>query len=226
MSAPAVATQPTVFIVDDDPDVRKALRWLVESVGLHVQTFGSGQEFLAAFDPRRTGCIVTDVRMPGMGGLDMQERLRELGCRLPLIVMTAYGDVGMAVRAMKNGAVHLFEKPINNQTLLDQIQDCIAQDARRVQEEAHRTVVEERYRKLTSREFEVLEEVVEGFSSKEIGQHLNVSFKTIEAHRAKIMVKMKADSVPHLIRMYLELPAGVRNRQPPPPAGETSPKEG
>ncbi len=206
----SAAVLSTVFVVDDDPAVRKSLRWLMESVGLNVQTFGSAPEFLAAYDPRRAGCIVMDVRMPGMGGLELQERLRELGCRLPMIVMTAYGDVPMAVRAMKSGAVHFFEKPINNQNLLDQIQVSLVDDARRIVEEAQQRLSEERYRRLTPREAQVLDEVVGGFSSKEIGAHLGVSFKTIEAHRAKIMKKMEADSVPHLIRMYLDLPQEQR----------------
>ncbi|MDX1967653.1 MAG: response regulator [Planctomycetaceae bacterium] len=210
MLEPPVTLQSTVFVVDDDPAVRKSLRWLMESVGLHVQTFGSAQEFLAAYDPHRAGCIVMDVRMPGMGGLELQERLRELGCRLPMIVMTAYGDVPMAVRAMKSGAVHFFEKPINNQNLLEQIQVSLADDARRIEDEAQQRLSETRYRRLTPREAQVLDEVVGGFSSKEIGAHLGISFKTIEAHRAKIMKKMEADSVPHLIRMYLDLPPELR----------------
>ncbi len=204
------AVESTVFIVDDDPAVRKSLRWLMESVGLRVQTYGSAQEFLAEFDPARAGCIVTDVRMQGMSGLELQERLVERGCRLPMIIMTAYGDVSMAVRAMKNGAVHFFEKPINNQMLLDQIQLSIAADQKRIATEARLQHSAERYRRLTAREAQVLEQVVAGHSSKEIGKHLNVSFKTVEAHRAKIMRKMEADSTPHLIRMFLDIPPDER----------------
>jgi FixJ family two-component response regulator len=207
-AAPA-NSHATVFVVDDDPAVRKSLRWLIESVGLKAQTFASAQELLSAYDPDRPGCVVLDVRMPGMSGLELQERLRELGSRLPIIVMTAYGDVPMAVRAMKSGAVHFFEKPVSDQVLLEHIQRALADDVRRRHEESQLRDVEQRYGRLTKREAEVLERVVEGLSSKEIGGELGVSFKTIEAHRAKIMRKMEADSVPHLIRMYLSLPAGA-----------------
>lgn len=201
------ARPATVFVVDDDPAVRKSLCWLMESVGLRVETFASAQEFLAAHDPDQPGCVVLDVRMPGMSGLDLQEQLRERGCRAPIIVMTAYGDVPMAVRAMKSGAVHFFEKPVSEQVLLDFIQRAIADDlSRRASEEQEREI-EHRFARLTKRESEVLRMVVDGFSSKEVGARLGVSFKTIEAHRAKIMRKMEADSVPHLIRMYMTLPA-------------------
>lgn len=215
VAAPVVANDPstqrsTVFVVDDDPSIRKSLRWLVESVGMNVETFGGANEFLASYRPTNTGCIVMDVRMPEMGGLELQERLRERGCRLPVIVITSFGDVPMAVRAMKSGAVQFYEKPINNQMLLEQIQLCVAEDLRRMQSETSRRQTEERFKRLTPREAQVLAEVVAGYSSKEIGQHLNVSFKTIEAHRAKIMRKMEADSVPHLIRMYLDLPPEQR----------------
>lgn len=209
--SPRMTAAPSiVYIVDDDPAVRKSLSWLMESVGLHVQTFSSGQEFLAAYDSRKCGVVVLDVRMPGMGGLELQERLRERGCRMPMIVMTAYGDVPMAVRAMKSGAVYFFEKPFNNQMLLEQIQQSLADDSRRIEGEAQQVQAEELYRRLTPREAQVLELVVGGLSSKEIGKSLNVSFKTVEAHRAKIMKKMAADSVPHLIRMYLDVPAERR----------------
>lgn len=207
---PEVQTMSTVFIVDDDASVRKSLRWLLESVGLTVETFASGAEFLAAFDAARSGCVITDVRMPNMSGLELQERLVERGCKMPTIIMTAYGDVSMAVRAMKNGAVHFFEKPINNQMLLDQIQISLAEDRRRVAEEARQRHSVDRYRRLTTREAQVLEKVVAGFSSREIGGQLHVSFKTIEAHRAKIMRKMEAENTPQLIRMFLDVPPEQR----------------
>jgi two-component system, LuxR family, response regulator FixJ len=199
------ANGATVFVVDDDPAVRKSLRWLIESIGLHVRTFASGSEYLDDYDPQQPGCLVLDVRMPGMSGLELQERLRERGRHLPIIVMTAFGDVPMAVRAMKFGAVHFFEKPVKDQELLDHIQTAIHEDlqwrSRAQQDEAVRV----RYQRLTKRECEVLTEVVGGLSSKEIGSKLGVSFKTVEAHRAKIMKKMEADSVPHLIRLFLSI---------------------
>lgn len=193
----------TVFVVDDDTSVRESLRWLVESVGLKAETFSDAQEMLRHCDPQRPGCFVLDVRMPGMSGLELQEQLAARGFRQPVIIMTAYGDVPMAVRAMKRGAVYFFEKNSSNQVLLEQIQAALQEDsARRRVEEAGR-VVRDRYQKLTAREVEVLELVTTGLSSKEVGQQLGVSFKTVEAHRAKIMKKMEAESVPHLIRMYV-----------------------
>lgn len=209
--APALSTNvATVFVVEDDPAVRKSLRFLMESVGLNVQTFASAQEFLVAYNPRQPGCLVTDIRMHGMSGLELQERLLEKRIRLPVIVMTAFGEVAAAVRAMKNGAVYFFEKPINHQLLLEHIQASLTADAERLERELQQHKVVEHYRRLTAREAEVLDEVVGGFSSKEIGHRLGVSFKTVEAHRAKIMKKMDVDSVPQLIRKYLEVPEGER----------------
>jgi len=218
----APAAEPTVFVVDDDPALRKSLRWLMESIGLRVLTFASAQEFLSVYEAEQCGCIVLDVRMPGMSGLELQERLREQGCELPMIVMTAFGDVPMAVRAMKSGAVHFFEKPIGDQVLLDEVQSALAEDVRRRQEaQLHRDAAE-RYARLTAREAEVLELVVAGLSSREIGVQLGVSFKTVEAHRAKIMRKMDAESVPHLIRLYLDLPKDLR--KPSAPSSEELPE--
>lgn len=210
VTSPAIVAEPTVFVIDDDPALRKSLRWLMESIGLRVLTFASAQEFLSAYEPDQCGCIVLDVRMPGMSGLELQERLREQACELPMIVMTAFGDVPMAVRAMKSGAVHFFEKPVGDQVLLDEVQAALAEDVRRRQEALLHRDAAERYSRLTAREAEVLELVVAGLSSREIGVQLGVSFKTVEAHRAKIMRKMDAESVPHLIRLYLDLPKDVR----------------
>ncbi len=205
----------TVYVVDDDPAVRKSLRWLIESIGLSVKVFASGSEYLEQYDPRQPGCLVLDVRMPGMSGLELQERLRERGRHLPIIVMTAFGDVPMAVRAMKFGAVYFFEKPVKDQELLDHIQTAIKEDLDWRERSKHDEAVRICYARLTKRECEVLGEVVSGFSSKEIGGKLGVSFKTVEAHRAKIMKKMEADSVPHLIRLYLS----INNPDAPPQNG-------
>ncbi len=204
---PAALDSATVFVVDDDPAVRKSLRWLIESVGLHVRTFASGSEFFEEYDPTRPGCLVLDVRMPGMSGLDLQERLRENGQQVPILVMTAFAEVPMAVRAMKLGAVHFFEKPVNDQELLDHIQAALLADLQRRERDKRAEEIQARYERMTKRESEVLTHVVGGFSSKEIGAKLKVSFKTVEAHRAKIMKKMEADSVPHLIRLFLSLNA-------------------
>ena len=201
---PKVEPGATVFVVDDDPSFRKSMRWLIESVGLNVQTYASGQEFLDAYDDSVAGCVVMDVRMPGPSGLDLQERLRENGIEIPVIIVTAYGDVPMAVRAMKAGAIDFVEKPFSDQQLLDQIQRAITEDLKNRQDREWSSTIEQRVSQLTPRERQVMDRVVAGLSSKEIGAELGISFKTIEAHRAKIMKKMQARTVSHLIRMNLQ----------------------
>lgn len=196
--------QPTVHIVDDDPAIRKSLRWLIESIGLPVVLHPSAQAFLDAYDPSVPGCVVLDVRMPGMSGLDLQEKLRELELEIPVIIVTGYGDVPMAVRAMKAGAVDFIEKPVSDQVLLDHIQRAIAADLDNHQRRARSAEVLQRVEKLTRRERQVMALVIAGKSSREIAEELGVSFKTVEAHRAKIMKKMEAKSVPHLIRMSMQ----------------------
>jgi len=195
--------QATVFIVDDDPAMRKSLTWLVESVDLRVESFCSAAAFLEAYDPDQPGCLLCDVRMPGMSGLEMQEKLRAIGATLPVIMMTGYGDITSAVRAMKAGAIDFLEKPVPDQMLLDHIQRAIARDSSTRSSRSEVLRINQRLGLLTRRELEVMSLVVEGYSSKEIASQLDVSFKTVEAHRAKIMRKMEARSVPHLIRMSL-----------------------
>lgn len=198
-------SEPTVFVVDDDDNIRASLRFLIESVGLRAQTFASAQAFLENYDPAEPGCVVLDVRMPGMSGLELQDELNARGIEIPVIIVTAYGDIQMAVRAIKAGAVDFVEKPAGEQALLDQIQKAIAKDSEIRETRADQQVVTERFERLTPREREVMELVVDGLSSKEIAAQLGVSFKTVEAHRAKIMKKMEARSVPHLIRLSLSL---------------------
>ena len=200
-----MSEEPTVFVVDDDPAIRKSLRWLIESVGLRVQTHRSAQQFLDAYVGDVHGCLILDVRMPGMSGLDLQQTLQGMRVELPIILVTGYGDVPMAVRAMKNGAVDFIEKPVSDQVLLDHIRRAIELDAANRRNRAGQMVIHQRIERLTRREHEVMELVVSGKSSKEIAAELEVSFKTIEAHRAKIMKKMQARSVPHLIHMTLSL---------------------
>jgi RNA polymerase sigma factor (sigma-70 family) len=195
--------QPTVFIVDDNPAIRKSLRWLIESVGLQVQTHESAQDFLDRYDPSRPGCVVLDVRMPGLSGLELQETLRERDIDIPIIIVTGYADVPMAVRAMRAGAVDFIEKPVSDQLLLDDIQRAIAQDAQNRQYSAEHRILNERISRLTPREHQVMQKVVDGLSSREIATEFSVSIKTVESHRAKIMKKMGATNAPHLIRMNL-----------------------
>jgi FixJ family two-component response regulator len=198
-----MSDEPTVFVVDDDRAMRKSLRWLLESVELHVETFESAREFLDKYDIHRPGCVVLDVRMPGMSGLELQDHLRSQGIDIPIIIITAYGDVPMAVRAMKAGALDFIEKPVCDQVLLEHIHGALEVDQKRRQVRTNSREVTERLASLTRREAQVMQYVVQGLSSKEIAKKLEVSFKTIEAHRAKIMKKMDAKSVPHLIHMNL-----------------------
>ncbi len=195
---------PTVFIVDDDPAIRKSLTWLVESVDLTAEAYESAAAFLEAFGEDRPGCIVCDIRMPGMSGLDLQERLRAIGSNIPVIILTGYGDVTTAVRAMKAGASDFLEKPVGDQVLVEQIQRAISRDAALRTGRGEQELLGQKLRRLTRREQEVMTLVVEGHSSRQIAAQLGVSFKTVEAHRAKVMRKMQAKSVPHLIRMSLQ----------------------
>lgn len=193
----------SVYVVEDDAALRKSLCWLVESVGLRVKPFASAQQFLEFYRPGLSGCLILDVRMPGMSGLELQQRLKEQKCHLPIIIITGYADVPMAVRAMKAGAIDFIEKPVSDQTLLDRVQQAIAEEAETSVSRADQIQFNSRLELLTGREKEVMHKVIAGMSSREIGLELGVSFKTVEAHRAKIMKKMQASSVPQLVRMYL-----------------------
>jgi two-component system, LuxR family, response regulator FixJ len=196
-------TMPTVYVVDDDQATRKSLRWLVETLGVPVQTFHSGASFLDSYDPSQPGCLVLDVMMGGMTGLELQKELNERNIEIPVIVLTGYGDVPTAVRALKNGAIEFLEKPFDGEVLLEHVRRALELDAARRRERDADEVVRQRLDKLTPREAEILKLVVEGLSSKEIATQLDVSFKTVEAHRAKIMKKMEANGVAQLVRMVV-----------------------
>jgi FixJ family two-component response regulator len=191
--------------VDDDEAARDSLSWLISSVNLKVETFASAQEFLDAFDPKRPGCLLLDMRMPGMSGLALLSRLRELGSTIPTIFLTGHGDVPMAVRALKAGAVDFLEKPYNDQVLLDCIHNALEQSAQIHQLRDEQRKIEKRFASLTPREQEVMTKVAKGLSNKQIGNSLSISIKTVETHRARIMEKMEADSVSHLVRMAVAL---------------------
>lgn len=203
---------PTVFVVDDDPAVRKSLRRLGESLTLPVETFASATEFLAAYDPRRPGCIVLDLRMPGMSGLELQDRLLLDGVLIPIIVVTAYGDIPSAVRAMKNGAVDFIEKPIRPQALLDRINDALARDRQTREETAEREGFKSRLELLSRREAEVMDLLTQGLTAKEIGVQLGVSHKTVQVHRARILEKLEVNSIAELVRRVLAM--GVDAQKP------------
>lgn len=200
--------EPTVFVVDDDQAMRKSLHWLIESVGLNVETFPSARRFLESYTPGRPGCLVLDMRMPGISGLELQEKLKARNITIPVIFITGHGDVPMAVRAMKAGAIDFIEKPFNDQLLLDRIQHALEQDAQSRSGQAQRAELAARLALLTPREREVMEMVAEGKPNKVIAAQLGVSAKTVEAHRAKVMEKMQAKSLADLIRMVMAYQSG------------------
>ncbi|OQX32029.1 MAG: DNA-binding response regulator [Candidatus Sedimenticola endophacoides] len=195
--------QPTVFVVDDDQAMRNSLKWLIESVGMRVETYGSADEFVSNYYPGRAGCLLLDVRMPGMSGLELQEQFNHRQIRIPIIIITGHGDVPMAVRSMKAGAVDFIEKPFNDELLLESIRNALAQDTEHRSYQAEQAEITARLGQLTPREHEVMEMVTDGKANKEIAQALGVSAKTVEAHRARVMEKMEADSLADLVKMVM-----------------------
>lgn len=198
-----MASTPTVFVVDDDRAVRDSIQWLVESIGVDVETFDSPKRFLETCKPDRPGCLLLDVRMPDMSGVQLQEILRKRGFTLPVIVITGYGEVTTAVRAMKQGAVDFVEKPFNDQALVELIQKCIERDAVDRETFAQRAQIRGRLALLTPREREVMDRVVAGKSNKEIAKQLDISLKTVEVHRSRVMQKMQAHSLAELVQMFM-----------------------
>lgn len=195
--------QSTVFIVDDDDAMRESLTWLIESVGLQVETYASADDFLQSYYPGRPGCVLLDIRMPGMSGLELQSYLQQQQISVPVIMITGHGDVPMAVRAMKSGAIDFIEKPFNDEQLLESIRNALAIDDTRRDEQAFKAEVASRLAQLTPRESEVMDMVTAGKSNKEIANELGVSSKTVEAHRAKVMEKMEARSLAELVRLVV-----------------------
>jgi FixJ family two-component response regulator len=193
----------TVFVVDDDQAMRNSLKWLIESIGMKVETYASADAFIEGYYPGRSGCLLLDVRMPGMSGLDLQEHFLRENIRIPIIIITGHGDVPMAVRAMKAGAVDFIEKPFNDEMLLDSIRNALALDQELRNEQAQRAEIAARLAHLTPRELEVMGMVTSGQSNKEIATRLGVSAKTVEAHRARVMDKMQADSLADLVKMAM-----------------------
>ena len=201
---------PIVFVVDDDPLIRDGLRSLIKSVGLHVETFGSSREFMQRRPSDAPGCLVLDVRLPGLSGLDLQRELNESNFEIPIIFMTGHGDIPMSVRAMKNGALEFLTKPVRGQDLLDAIQQAIARDRAARRERAKIADLRTRFDSLTPREREVLDLIVAGLLNKQIAGELNNEEVTIKTHRAHIMQKTHAESLAHLVRMNEELKSNDR----------------
>lgn len=191
----------TVFIVDDNKDFRESLCALMESAGLAAETFVNAQDFLDNHDSTDSGCLVLDIKMPGMNGLELQEKLAKDRVEIPVIIMSAHGNVEKAVRAMRTGAVDFIRKPYEAEVLLDRIWQALELDAKRRKEDAERAEVAERFALLTPRETEVLRLLVEGKAAKEIAFALGLSRKTVDVHRGHVMMKTQADSLVDLVRM-------------------------
>ena len=196
--------EPRVYIVDDDEAMRDSLKWLLESRGLKVELYASSEAFLAAFNNDFRGCLVLDVRMPGMSGIDLYSRLQARASTLPVIFITGHGDVPMAVSALKKGAADFIEKPFNDQSMVRLIQSCLKQDRAASAKRAERASLEQSLERLTQREREVLNLIVTGKLNKQIADDLDISIKTVEVHRSRVMEKMGANSVAELVQRVLK----------------------
>ncbi len=193
--------EPTIFVVDDDEAVRRALKLLIESTGMRVETFASADAFLASYLPNRSGCLILDVRMPGMSGLALQEKLSAQKLYIPVIIITGHGDVAMAVGAVKKGAIDFLQKPFDDEVLLDRVRHAVEVDAERRLNAARQADFKARLDRLTPREREVLDLLITGKASKEIALFLGLSRKTVDIHRSHVMMKLGVDSLLEVARL-------------------------
>jgi RNA polymerase sigma factor (sigma-70 family) len=202
-----MTSDPVVFVIDDDPSVRSSLRFLISTVGLHVESFDSAENFLRSKLPDRPGCLVLDVRLRGLSGLDFQRELVAKNIPIPIIFITAHGDIPMSVRAMKCGAVEFLTKPFRDQDLLDAIRIALERDRARRDQEKDARELKQRFDLLTPREQEVISMVVLGMLNKQIAAELGTAENTVKVHRSRAMEKMHAKSVADLVRMIDKLKA-------------------
>tara|TARA_R110002095_G_scaffold134866_3_gene116968 strand:- start:849 stop:1472 length:624 start_codon:yes stop_codon:yes gene_type:complete len=199
------AMPETLYVIDDDVDVRDSLQWLLESVGLHVHSYETALAFLEAYQSGASGCIVMDVRMPGLSGISAQKKLPEYGIDLPVIMISAHGNIDMAVTAMTQGAVTFLQKPFDDQALLDHVQQALQKDRSHRQRQQALSGLKQRYAALTKREHQVFEQVVAGLSNQEIADQLGINRKTVEGHRANMLAKMAVGSLAELVQAAVSL---------------------
>lgn len=203
---------PTVFVVDDDEAVRRALKLLIMSAGMQVETFACAEEFLAAYDPDRPGCMILDVRMPGMSGLHLQDQLLTRKVTIPIIMVTGHGDVAMAVGAVKKGAIDFLQKPFDDEVLLERIEQALELDAGRRQSKARNAAFQARLDRLTPREQEVLDLLLAGKGNKEIALELGLSRKTVDIHRAHVMMKLGVDTLLDIAKLQYAVDLDTHGR--------------
>jgi FixJ family two-component response regulator len=205
---------PIVFVIDDDALIRDGIRSLIRSIGLRAETFASASDFMRAKRPDAPACLILDVRMPGLSGLDLQRQLSDADIDIPIIFITGHGDIPMSVRAMKDGAMEFLTKPVRGQDLLDAVQKAVARDRALRLERAEISAIRKRFDSLTPRETEVLNLVVAGLLNKQIADQLGTSELTIKTHRAHVMEKTHAESLAHLVRMAERLRTSLRKERP------------
>ncbi len=208
-------SEPVIAIVDDDPSAREGLQSLIESAGWMTETFASAQEFLARPGAEAPSCLVLDLQLPGLSGLDLQKRMAEVGLEIPIVFLTGHGNIPASVQAMKAGAVEFLTKPFDEEELLRAVLEAIERDRRTRQRHAELRELRDRYESLTAREQQVMQQVVSGLLNKQIAAELNITEFTVKIHRGHVMRKMRADSLPDLVRMAENL--GIRS--PKRPAG-------
>jgi len=214
MKAPMLQPELSLIaIVDDDPSVREGLSSLIRSAGLRVETFASAQEFLALPGAEAPSCLVLDLQLPGLSGLDLQKRMAEVGLEIPIVFLTGHGNIPASVQAMKAGAVEFLTKPFDDQELLKAIQEAVERDRRARQQHAEKRELQDRYESLTAREQEVMQQVVSGRLNKQIAAELKITEFTVKIHRGRVMRKMHADSLADLVRMAESL--GIRSPKRP-----------
>jgi FixJ family two-component response regulator len=204
-------SSPIIAIVDDDPSAREGLSSLIRSAGWRAETFASAQEFLARGDPEAPSCLVLDLQMPGLSGLDLQQRMTEVGLEVPIIFLTGHGDIPASVRAMKAGAVEFLTKPFDEEALFQAIQEAVERDRRTRQRHADIRELQDRYESLTPREQQVMQQVVSGLLNKQVAAELDITEYTVKVHRGHVMRKMHADSLADLVRMAESL--GIRSQK-------------